>query len=55
MILISVSVFDKSMLQWLGDDEQSAQMMSSWEDARVTEESNNSFVAIKVDAKRYCS
>ncbi|KAL2081250.1 hypothetical protein ACEWY4_023103 [Coilia grayii] len=34
-----------------GDDEQSAQMMSSWEDERVAEASNNSFVAIKVDAK----
>lgn len=34
-----------------GDDEQSAQMTSSWEDAQVTEASNNSFVAIKVDAK----
>ncbi|XP_076119610.1 UBX domain-containing protein 4 [Alosa pseudoharengus] len=34
-----------------GDDELSAQMMSSWEDEQVTEASNNSFVAIKVDAK----
>ncbi|XP_062390718.1 UBX domain-containing protein 4 [Sardina pilchardus] len=34
-----------------GDDELSAQMMSSWEDEQVSEASNNSFVAIKVDAK----
>lgn len=36
----------------LGDDEQSTQMLSSWEDERVSELTNNSFVAIKVDAKR---
>ncbi|XP_012674436.2 UBX domain-containing protein 4 [Clupea harengus] len=34
-----------------GDDEPSTQMMSSWEDDQVTETSNNSFVAIKIDAK----
>ncbi|XP_066497417.1 UBX domain-containing protein 4 [Hoplias malabaricus] len=34
-----------------GDDEQSTQMLSSWEDDRVAELTNNCFVAIKVDAK----
>ncbi|KAM9485842.1 UBX domain-containing protein 4-like isoform 1-T1 [Salvelinus alpinus] len=34
-----------------GDDEVSAQMMSSWEDDRVAEVSHNCCVAIKVDAK----
>ncbi|XP_017276562.1 UBX domain-containing protein 4 isoform X2 [Kryptolebias marmoratus] len=34
-----------------GDDEQSAQLMSSWEDDRVSEEAHRSCVAIKVDAK----
>uniref|UniRef100_A0A4W5QIR8 UBX domain-containing protein 4 n=1 Tax=Hucho hucho TaxID=62062 RepID=A0A4W5QIR8_9TELE len=34
-----------------GDDEVSAQMMSSWEDDRVAEASHNCCVAIKVDAK----
>ncbi|MCJ8732228.1 hypothetical protein PDJAM_G00208890 [Pangasius djambal] len=34
-----------------GDDEQSKQMLSSWEDERVAELTNNCFVAIKVDAK----
>ncbi|XP_047671214.1 UBX domain-containing protein 4 isoform X2 [Tachysurus fulvidraco] len=35
----------------LGDDEQSTQMLSSWEDERVAELTDNCFVAIKVDAK----
>ncbi|XP_030642706.1 UBX domain-containing protein 4 isoform X2 [Chanos chanos] len=34
-----------------GDDEQSTQLMSSWEDDSVAEATNNSCVAIKVDAK----
>uniref|UniRef100_A0A6Q2Z5G1 UBX domain-containing protein 4 n=1 Tax=Esox lucius TaxID=8010 RepID=A0A6Q2Z5G1_ESOLU len=34
-----------------GDDEVSAQMMSSWEDGRVAEASHSCCVAIKVDAK----
>ncbi|XP_062861695.1 UBX domain-containing protein 4 [Trichomycterus rosablanca] len=34
-----------------GDDEQSTQMLSSWEDEQVAELTNNCFVAIKVDAK----
>ncbi|XP_066543459.1 UBX domain-containing protein 4 isoform X2 [Amia ocellicauda] len=34
-----------------GDDEQSIQMVSSWEDERVGEATANSFVAIKIDAK----
>ncbi|XP_053353405.1 UBX domain-containing protein 4 [Clarias gariepinus] len=34
-----------------GDDEQSKQMLSSWEDEQVAELTNNCFVAIKVDAK----
>ncbi|XP_060785268.1 zinc-binding protein A33-like isoform X1 [Neoarius graeffei] len=34
-----------------GDDEQSTQMLSSWEDERVAELTNNCFIAIKVDAK----
>ncbi|KAB5576767.1 hypothetical protein PHYPO_G00202260 [Pangasianodon hypophthalmus] len=34
-----------------GDDEQSKQMLSSWEDEHVAELTNNCFVAIKVDAK----
>ncbi|XP_045062531.1 UBX domain-containing protein 4 isoform X2 [Coregonus clupeaformis] len=34
-----------------GDDEVSAQMMSSWEDDRVAEASHNCCVAIKVDSK----
>ncbi|XP_053482458.1 UBX domain-containing protein 4 [Ictalurus furcatus] len=34
-----------------GDDEQSRQMLSSWEDEQVSELTNNCFVAIKVDAK----
>lgn len=37
----------------LGDDEQSKQMLSSWEDEQVAELTNNRFVAIKVDAKRW--
>ncbi|KAK5601964.1 hypothetical protein CRENBAI_018399 [Crenichthys baileyi] len=36
-----------------GEDEQSKQLMSSWEDDRVSEEAQNCCVAIKVDAKRY--
>ncbi|KAK5861611.1 hypothetical protein PBY51_022994 [Eleginops maclovinus] len=34
-----------------GGDEQSAQLMSSWEDDRVSEAAHNSCVAIKVNAK----
>ncbi|KAF7709907.1 hypothetical protein HF521_016757 [Silurus meridionalis] len=34
-----------------GEDEQSRQMLSSWEDESVAELTNNCFVAIKVDAK----
>ncbi|MED6236841.1 hypothetical protein ATANTOWER_015051, partial [Ataeniobius toweri] len=33
------------------EDEQSKQLMSSWEDDRVSEEAQNCCVAIKVDAK----
>ncbi|XP_031662205.1 UBX domain-containing protein 4-like isoform X4 [Oncorhynchus kisutch] len=36
-----------------GDDEVSAQMMSSWEDDGVAEVSHNCCVAIKVDAKSF--
>uniref|UniRef100_A0A3Q4AUF0 UBX domain-containing protein 4 n=1 Tax=Mola mola TaxID=94237 RepID=A0A3Q4AUF0_MOLML len=36
-----------------GEDEQSAQLMSSWEDDRVSEATRSNCVAIKVDAKRY--
>lgn len=43
---LSLSVFS-------GDDEQSAQLMASWEDDRVSEAALNCCVAIKVDAKRY--
>ncbi|OWK00079.1 UBXN4 [Cervus elaphus hippelaphus] len=35
------------------DDEQSTQMAASWEDEKVTEASSNSFVAIKIDTKRF--
>ncbi|XP_036396664.1 UBX domain-containing protein 4-like isoform X2 [Megalops cyprinoides] len=34
-----------------GDDEQSTQMLSSWEDGRVAEATDHCFVAIKIDAK----
>ncbi|XP_006834641.1 PREDICTED: UBX domain-containing protein 4 [Chrysochloris asiatica] len=34
-----------------GNDEQSTQMATSWEDEKVTEASSNSFVAIKIDTK----
>ncbi|XP_069011312.1 UBX domain-containing protein 4 isoform X2 [Embiotoca jacksoni] len=34
-----------------GEDEQSAQLMSSWEDDRVSEAAHNCCVAIRVDAK----
>ncbi|XP_028662377.2 UBX domain-containing protein 4 [Erpetoichthys calabaricus] len=34
-----------------GDDEQSTEMVSTWENARVVEAARDSFVAIKVDAK----
>lgn len=34
-----------------GEDEQSAQLISSWEDDKVSEEANNCCVAINVDAK----
>uniref|UniRef100_UPI0037E74AA4 UBX domain-containing protein 4 n=1 Tax=Semicossyphus pulcher TaxID=241346 RepID=UPI0037E74AA4 len=34
-----------------GDDEQSAQLMSSWEEDKVSEAANNCCVAIRVDAK----
>ncbi|KAM3862354.1 UBX domain-containing protein 4 [Diretmus argenteus] len=34
-----------------GEDEQSAQLMSSWEDDKVSEAAQNSCVAIKVDCK----
>lgn len=34
-----------------GEDDQSAQLMSSWEDDRVSEAAHNCCVAIKVDAK----
>ncbi|KAL4618022.1 UBX domain-containing protein 4 [Arapaima gigas] len=36
-----------------GDDEQSSHLMSSWEDQKVAEATSSSFVAIKIDAKRY--
>lgn len=36
-----------------GEDEQSSQLMASWEDHQVSEAAQNSCVAIKVDAKRY--
>ncbi|KAI3355948.1 hypothetical protein L3Q82_004494 [Scortum barcoo] len=35
-----------------GEDEQSAQLMSSWEEDKVSEAAHNCCVAIKVDAKR---
>lgn len=35
-----------------GDDEQSTQMAAHQEDEKPTETSSNSFVAIKIDAKR---
>uniref|UniRef100_A0A668TIC7 UBX domain protein 4 n=1 Tax=Oreochromis aureus TaxID=47969 RepID=A0A668TIC7_OREAU len=35
-----------------GEDEQSAQLMSSWEDDRVSEAAQKCCVAIKVEAKR---
>lgn len=38
---------------FIGDDEQSTQMAASWEDEKVTEASSNSFVAIKIDTKRF--
>lgn len=34
-----------------GEDEQSTQLLSSWEDEQIAELTNNCFVAIKVDAK----
>ncbi|KAM9687950.1 LOW QUALITY PROTEIN: UBX domain-containing protein 4-like [Trichechus inunguis] len=34
-----------------GNDEQSTQMATSWEDEKVTEAFSNSFVAIKIDTK----
>ncbi|XP_033858213.3 UBX domain-containing protein 4-like isoform X1 [Acipenser ruthenus] len=34
-----------------GDDDQSTQMLSSWEDDKVAEATAQSFVAIKIDAK----
>uniref|UniRef100_A0A3Q4GX21 UBX domain protein 4 n=2 Tax=Pseudocrenilabrinae TaxID=318546 RepID=A0A3Q4GX21_NEOBR len=34
-----------------GEDEQSAQLMSSWEDDRVSEAAQKCCVAIKVEAK----
>ncbi|XP_041118093.1 UBX domain-containing protein 4-like isoform X1 [Polyodon spathula] len=34
-----------------GEDDQSTQMLSSWEDEKVAEATTQSFVAIKVDAK----
>ncbi|KAM9347818.1 UBX domain-containing protein 4 isoform 2-T2 [Symphorus nematophorus] len=34
-----------------GEDEQSAQLMSSWEDSKVSEAAQNCCVAIRVDAK----
>ncbi|KAG8001000.1 UBX domain-containing protein 4 [Nibea albiflora] len=36
-----------------GEDEQSAHLMSSWEDHYVSEAAHTSFVAIKVDAKSF--
>uniref|UniRef100_A0A3Q0R3E9 Uncharacterized protein n=1 Tax=Amphilophus citrinellus TaxID=61819 RepID=A0A3Q0R3E9_AMPCI len=36
-----------------GEDEQSAQLMSSWEDDRVSDAAQKCCVAIKVEAKRY--
>uniref|UniRef100_A0A3Q2Q8E7 Uncharacterized protein n=1 Tax=Fundulus heteroclitus TaxID=8078 RepID=A0A3Q2Q8E7_FUNHE len=36
-----------------GEDEQSKQLMSSWEDDSISEAAQNCCVAIKVDAKRY--
>lgn len=36
-----------------GEDQQSAQLMSSWEDEQVSEAALNCCVAIRVDAKRY--
>jgi len=38
-----------------GEDEQSAQLQSSWEEDQVSEAAQNCCVAIKVDAKRYGS
>ncbi|RXN00178.1 UBX domain-containing protein 4 [Acipenser ruthenus] len=36
-----------------GDDDQSTQMLSSWEDDKVAEATAQSFVAIKIDAKSF--
>ncbi|MGH0142106.1 UNVERIFIED_CONTAM: hypothetical protein FKN15_041280 [Acipenser sinensis] len=36
-----------------GEDDQSTQMLSSWEDEKVAEATSQSFVAIKIDAKSF--
>uniref|UniRef100_A0A8P4K467 UBX domain-containing protein 4 n=1 Tax=Dicentrarchus labrax TaxID=13489 RepID=A0A8P4K467_DICLA len=48
-LLLNVSSVSLSLFS--GQDEQSAQLMSSWEDDKVSEAAQNSCVAIKVDAK----
>lgn len=40
-------------LYFAGDDEQSTEMAARWEDEKVTEAASDSFVAIKIDTKRF--
>lgn len=49
----AILVLKESLKCFIGDDEQSTQMAASWEDEKVTEASSNSFVAIKIDTKRF--
>lgn len=40
------------LLFFSGNDEQSTEMASSWEDEKVTEAATDGFVAIKIDTQR---
>ena len=48
-----LALLKESLKSFIGDDEQSTQMAASWEDEKVTEASSNSFVAIKIETKRF--
>lgn len=46
------SLTDSFFTQYLGEDEQSMQLLANWEEENVSKAATNC-VAIKVDAKRY--
>lgn len=49
---LKLNDFRRPFVLFSGEDEQSAQLITSWEDDRVSEAVQNGCVAINVDAKR---